>query len=113
MNETPHTETEQRHQGIPHGFRQGLITAITVLLGFSLTFLRYWSFEAPGEWTLRSIVATAAWGIAVLLQIVALVRSLRLEDDQPHEYRKTVRCFTWSTALLVFGLFLAAIVIAD
>jgi 4-amino-4-deoxy-L-arabinose transferase-like glycosyltransferase len=113
MSEPPHSETEPRHRGVPQGYRQGLITAITVLLGFSLTFLRYWSFEAPGEWTTRSIIATIALGIAVLLQIVALVRSLRLEDDQPREYRITVRYFTCSTALLVLGLLLAAIVFAE
>lgn len=112
MNPTPTSETDQRHRAVPQGYRQGLITAITVLLGFSLTFLRYWGFEAPGEWTVSSIVATVALGIAVLLQIVALIRSLRLEDDQPREYRRTVLCFTCSTVLLVLGLFIAAIVFA-
>jgi len=38
---------------------------------------------------------------------------LRLEDDHPREYRKTVLYFTWSTALLVLGLLVAAIVFAD
>jgi hypothetical protein len=112
MKETSHGEAEPRHRSVPQGYRQGLITAITVMLGFSLTFLRYWSFEAPGEWTMPAIVATFAVAIAVLMQIVALVRSLRLEDDQASEYRITVRCFTWSTGMLVFGLLLAAIVFA-
>ena len=31
-----------RPHALPQGFRAGLITAITVLLGFSLGFLRYW-----------------------------------------------------------------------
>ena len=38
----------------PPGYRQGLITAITVLLGFSLAFLRFWGLEAAGQWTARS-----------------------------------------------------------
>jgi hypothetical protein len=113
MNDTSPNETGRHHRSVPQGYRQGLITAITVLLGFSLTFLRYWSFEAPGEWTLRSIIATIALGIALLLQIVALVRSLRLEDDQPREYRKTVLCFTCSIAVLTLGLLLAAIVFGE
>src|SRR4029078_912490 len=100
MHETGRDRTERRQSYVPQGYRQGLITAITVLLGFTLAFLRYWGFEAPGEWTKQSIVATVALGIAVLLQIIALVRSLRLEDDHPREYRKTVLYFTWSTALL-------------
>ena len=44
---------------LPAGYRQGVISAITVLLGFSLLFLRYWGFEAEGEWTIGSLVAGA------------------------------------------------------
>ena len=106
-------ETEHQHVTVPQGYRQGLITAITVLLGFSLTFLRFWGFEAPGEWTTRSIVATVALGIAVLLQIVALFRALRLEDDHPSEYRKTVLYFTCSAAVLLLGFLLAGVVFSE
>jgi hypothetical protein len=62
---------------LPVGYRQGLITAITVLLGFSLTFLRFWGFEAPGEWTLLAIFSTGILVSAVVLQLVALFRSLQ------------------------------------
>lgn len=53
---------------VPEGYRQGLITAMNVLLGFSLTFLRFWGFEAPGQWSLRSIVSTGLSTVAVALQ---------------------------------------------
>ena len=33
---------------LPPGYREGIITAITVIIGFSLSFVRYWAFEAPG-----------------------------------------------------------------
>jgi hypothetical protein len=46
--------------------------------------------------------------VAVVLQIVALVRSLRLEVDHPSEYRRTVRWFTSSAIALLVGLVLAA-----
>ena len=36
------------NRGLPVGYRQGVITAITVMLGFSLYFLRFWNFEATG-----------------------------------------------------------------
>src|SRR5262245_42567889 len=98
------SEREKPRCSVPQGYRQGLITAITVLLGFSLAFQRYWGFEASGQWTTRSFVATLALAVAVLLQIVALVRSLRLEDDDPAEYRKTVRWFTSSAIVLLIGL---------
>jgi hypothetical protein len=78
-------------------------------LGFSLAFFRFWGFEASGEWTPRSIVAAGTLVLAVLLQIVALVRSLRLEDNDPNEYRKTVMLFTGSAVVLLVGLSIAVV----
>jgi hypothetical protein len=97
---------------LPEGYRQGLITAITVLLGFSLAFFKFWTFEAPGEWTARSVAATSTIVAAVGLQIVALFRSLRLEDDSETEYRKTVRWFVASAAVLLVGLLVTVVVFA-
>ncbi len=108
----PTPTPEPQHRPLPQGYRQGIITAITVLLGFSLAFFRFWGFEASGEWSARSIIAAGTLVIAVLLQIVALVRSLRLEDDDPHEYRKTVMWFTTSAVVLLIGLLFASVVFA-
>ena len=104
---------ERPHHPLPGGYRQGIITAITVLLGFSLALFRFWGFEAPGEWTSRSIIAAGTIVSAVVLQIVALVRSLRLEDDNPDEYRKTVKWFTTSAVVLLIGLLFATVVFAS
>lgn len=108
----PMPAPERQPRPLPEGYRQGIITAITVLLGFSLALFRFWGFEAPGEWTARSITAAGTMVIAVLLQIVALVRSLRLEDDDPKEYRKTVAWFTTSAVVLLIGLLFATVVFA-
>ena len=97
---------------LPVGYRQGLITAITVMLGFTLAFLRFWSFEAPGAWTKMSLVATTGLTLALVLQIVALVRSLRLEDEDPPVYRTTVRWFVASVVVLGAALLGAALVYA-
>jgi hypothetical protein len=75
-----------------------------VLLGFSLAFLRFWGLESPGGWTLRSLIAAAALVLAISLQIVALFRSLRIEDDEVGEYRKTVRWFLASAVILLAGV---------
>lgn len=93
---------------LPAGYRQGIITAITVLPGFSLTFFRFWGFEAPGQWTRalgrlycrRARGRAAATGSAVPL-------ALRLEDDNAIEYRKTVVWFIASAIALVLGLLFA------
>lgn len=92
-------------QVVPAGYRQGIITAITVLLGFSLAFWRFWGFESPGRWSTQALLAAASLLAAVCLQIVALFRSLRVEDDQVPEYRKTVRWFIASAVVLLIGLF--------
>jgi hypothetical protein len=97
-------EANPKPQPVPAGYRQGIITAITVLLGFSLTFWRFWGFESTGRWTLRSVFAAVALVVAVSLQIVALFRALRIEDDEVAEYRKTVRWFLASAVALLFGL---------
>jgi hypothetical protein len=100
---------EGQRPSLPQGYRQGIITAITVLLGFSLTFIRFWGFEAPGTWTLRFVISTSTLVLAVGLQIMALFRSLRLEDDDEHEYRKTVLWFIASAVVLLLGLLFAVV----
>ena len=93
-----------RPRDLPQGFRAGLITAITVLLGFSLGFLRYWGFDAPGDWSALSVLPGVSLLLASLLQIIALYRALRLEDEAEDEYRKTVRWFIASAVLLLLGV---------
>lgn len=92
---------------VPSGFRQGIITAITVLLGFSLAFWRFWGFESPGHWNAGALVAALCLIAAVALQILALFRALRIEDDSIPEYRKTVRWFIASAVALLIGLTIA------
>lgn len=92
---------------LPEGYRQGVITAITVLLGFSLGFLRFWGLEAPGKWGALSFISIATLMLAVLGQIRALYRALMIADNNEHEYRKTVRWFVVSAIVLLVGLALS------
>ncbi len=94
---------------LPPGYRPGVITAITVLLGFSLLFLRAWTFELPGEWTVSSTVADILLGVAIVLEIVALWRSLQIKDDDESEYRLTLRWFLASSVILLVSLLIAAL----
>ncbi|MGH8190576.1 MAG: hypothetical protein ACREP2_03935 [Rhodanobacteraceae bacterium] len=93
---------------VPWGYRPGIITAITVFLAFSLAFLRYWGFEAPGRWRWYSMVPLCLMALSVLLQLVALFRALRLEDARAPVYRVTVRWFATAVAVMVIGVLLAA-----
>src|SRR5512142_166060 len=114
--ELPHDPSERSssaprpHRPPPQGYRQGLITAVTVLLGFSLSFLRFWGFEAPGEWTLRSVTAAAAIVVSIAMQVVALSRSLRVADDDEPEFAKTTRWLLASAIVLLVGLGLALLI---
>ena len=95
---------ERVREPLPIGYRQGIITAITVLLGFTLVFLRFWGFELPGQWNLSAAIAAGLAAVAVVLQLVALWRSLQIEDDDVLEYKKTLRWFLWSVFLLMASL---------
>ena len=92
---------------LPAGYRSGVITAITVMLGFSLLFLRSWVFELPGDWTTSSVIAAALLLLATVLELIALWRSLQPEDELLKEYRLTLRWFLASTALLLLSLIIA------
>ena len=103
--ETPFSTQQQ--PCLPSGYRSGIITAITVVLGFSLLFLRSWVFELPGEWTTSGVAAASLLVIAIVLQLVSLWRSLQPKDEVPAEYRLTLRWFMTSTAFLLASLITA------
>ena len=105
----PTMSTEGPPGPLPIGYRQGVIMAITVLLGFSLVFLRFWNFELPGDWNVSSALAAILLAVSILAQLVTLWRSLQLEDEDPPVYRKTLRWFLGSSIVLVVSLALAVL----
>jgi hypothetical protein len=101
--------SERPRTPLPVGYRQGIITAITVVMGFSLLFVRFWDFELPGAWSVSSAMAAILMTLAIVLQLVALWRSLQVKDDDETEYRKTLRWFLLSAIVLLTGLVLSAL----
>jgi hypothetical protein len=101
---TPATPSEPPRKPLPVGYRQGIITAITVMLGFSLLFVRFWDFELPGVWTPSATIAAILVGVAIVFQMIALWRSLQIKDDDESEYNKTLRWFLVSTIVFLSGL---------
>jgi hypothetical protein len=94
---------------LPPGYREGFLTAITVLLGFSLAFVRFWGLETPGAWTAIQIISALVIVAGTALQFLALFRSLRLADDEPAHYRVTVRVFLAGVIVVMLGVFIAII----
>jgi hypothetical protein len=97
---------------LPTGYRQGVITAITVFIGFSLAFLRFWAFEAPGDWTGYSIAAVVILLVPICGQIHALYRALLVEDDDERTYKVTIKWFIWSVVGMLIAVCLAAFVLS-
>ena len=52
-------------------FRNGSLTAISVLVGFSLSFLSHWA-GTPGQWHVADLIAVTLIVIGIGLQIWAL-----------------------------------------
>jgi uncharacterized membrane protein YidH (DUF202 family) len=94
---------------LPASYRQAVVSAITVVIGFSLLFMRYWGFEATGRVTRLSVAAGLLLLVAILLEFYALWRSLQLEDDEESEYRMTLRWFMASVVVLLVSITLASL----
>jgi hypothetical protein len=105
-------EANRKPIPLPAGYRQGIISAITMLLGFSLIFARYWTFEAPGQWTPASDLSILLLAASIMLAFVALWRSLQPRDDDMPVYQVTLRWFMASIAILAIAMCLAGLISA-
>jgi uncharacterized membrane protein YidH (DUF202 family) len=94
---------------VPNGYRQGVLAAISVTLGFSLSFLRYWGFEAEGDWTALSIIAVLVLILGIGLMIMALWRSLQVEDEYVDVYQTTLKWFLRSILVAFLSLVIAMV----
>src|SRR5262245_32116561 len=95
---------------LPQGYRQGLVTAITVFLGFSLSFVRFWNFETQGQWTWSGVLPACIVAAGILVQLLALYRSLDVRDDELMRYAATVRYFFAGILVVVVVVIFATIV---
>ena len=98
---------------IPPSYHQGLITSETVILAFSLAFIRYWSFEAQGTWWWGAVVSEIFLVTSIILQLFVLIRALSLKNDNVPEYNKTLRWFLFSVSILIAGILFSTIIYSD
>jgi len=97
MNEQD--ESNNTAAALPEGYRAALVTAITVFLGFSLYFLRYWGLENPDKWTVKGAIAAGVVVLGIAVQLVALFRSLDIRDNDRKRYSATVNFFLSASCL--------------
>jgi hypothetical protein len=89
MDQNPETVGPATAGGLPPGYREGFLTAITVILGFSLALVRFWGLESSGPWTTAEVVSTAVVGVPIVMLGVfaAIVASAQTPDQQPEPNR--------------------------
>jgi hypothetical protein len=91
---------------VDSAFRNGSMTAIGVVLGFSLGFFSRWA-ALPGQWSAADLVAVAAISLGIALQIKSLADLLRVESLQRANYERAVRFFLAGLVLVAVGVVLA------
>ncbi len=104
MNPSPEPPKGKVEDELPAGYRGGIITAITLFISFSLLFVKYWSLEAVGDWTLPSALAETIILCAIFLEIITLWRAIQVRDSLLVEYKKTLRWFMASIIVMIIGL---------
>jgi hypothetical protein len=91
-------------------FRNGSLTAISVLVGFSLSFLSRWA-GTSGQWHVADLIAVTLIVIGIGLQIWALSSMLFISSLIAEKYMRAVRLFLAGLAVVAIGI--AAAILAD
>jgi hypothetical protein len=95
---------------LPVGYRQAVVTGITVPLTFSLVYFRFIVFELDnGPWNAWWVGSAVLAAASVFTQSFSLWRALQLSDDRRAAYAVTIRCFGTGLLLLVGSLALSTV----
>ena len=89
-------------------FRNGSLTAISVVLGFSLSFLNRWA-GLPGAWTRGDLIAVAAISSGIILQIVAVALMLPVRSLALRRYDRAIGVFLVGLVLVAVGVAIAIV----
>ena len=104
-NENDQASTPLRAEGetIDPEFRSGSLTAISVVVGFSLSFLTQWA-GLPGPWLTADLVALSAIILGIAFQITALASLLSTQSLLLRNYNRAVRLFLIGLASVASGV---------
>jgi hypothetical protein len=97
---------ENEQQRVDSVFRNGSITAIGVVVGFSLGFLSRWA-ALPGEWSTSDLVSVGFITLGLVLQVKSLADLLFITSLELKRYNRSVRFFLTGLILVGFGVVLA------
>lgn len=97
---------ERDEQRLDSTFRNGSITAIGVVVGFSLGFLSRWA-ALPGEWVHADLISVGLITLGLALQVKSLADLLHVSSLQLKRYNRSVRFFLTGLTLVGVGVVLA------
>ena len=97
---------DEQPERIEAAFRSGSLTAISVVLGFSLSFLSRWA-GLPGNWHRLDLVAVVGIVLGIACQVKSLGDLLHVRSLLRAPYERAVRVFLVGLALVAFGVALA------
>ena len=89
---------------LPPGYREGLLTAVTVFVAFTLAFLKYWSLETPGRWTWLGILSVAPLARGRARPLVALISTRDQSDDKAGHNHHPHCYFRWGVVAVLVGV---------
>jgi hypothetical protein len=101
MNEEKSKNLEDE---VPSPIRTGMITSISLFLGFALVVLRVWG-HGPGDWEFFDLFVIIPIGFGIILFLLALFLALNPKY-------LTVKCFRVSMYLFFLGVFAVLIGVA-
>jgi hypothetical protein len=106
MDDDARELAKEEQKLIDSTFRNGSITAIGVVVGFSLGFLSRWS-ALPGEWSPSDLVSVALITLGLALQVKSLADLLLVSSLQLKKYNRSVRIFLAGLILVSLGVIFA------
>jgi hypothetical protein len=99
-------ETTDNPPRIGDEFRNGSLTAISVIVGFSLSFLSRWA-GTPGKWHTGDLFAVALIVAGSALQIWSLGAMLFVSSLVLTNYARAIRIFLIGLGLVAIGVAVA------
>lgn len=90
-----------------NSFRQPMVTAIGIVLGFVLGFTGKWALEPEGEWSTSDFFVGLGLIIGTILLIISLFRILKIDypRDESHSfYKKTLKLFILGLCISFLGV---------
>jgi hypothetical protein len=102
-DERPQVQQPEKIEAL---FRNGSVTVVGVIVGFSLTFLTAWATN-PLPWSLYDLYGVLPLVAGILLQVISLAALLRTDSLEVVRYRRAIRLFLIGLGFVSLGVAIA------